>query len=88
MKGLDTMDKIKNLLNNLDKTDLKIIKCGLKLCFTILLFSVILLLFYLNASNNFFLYELGLSIFRTSIYVAVEIIVCGIVVDTLKKGIL
>lgn len=95
MKGLDTMDKIKNiiklnylkdLLANLDKTDLKIMKYGLKICFGILLFSVMLLSFYLTATHNVFLYELGITIFRVSTYIAVEFVVCGIVVDTIKKG--
>ena len=96
MKGLDTMDKIKNiiklkylkeLITNLDKTDLKIMKYGLKICLGILLFSVILLSFYLNATHNVFLYELGITIFRVSTYIAVEFVICGIVVDTIKKGI-
>ena len=95
MKGLDTMHKIKNiiklnylkdLLANLDKTDLKIMKYGLKICFGILLFSVMLLSFYLTATHNVFLYELGITIFRVSTYIAVEFVVCGIVVDTIKKG--
>lgn len=82
------MNKIKELINNLDKTDLKIMKSGLKLCFFVLLFSVLLLVFYLNYSHNFFLYELGLLIFKISCYIAVEFIVCGIIVDTIKKGII
>lgn len=97
MKGLDVMNKIKNiiklnylknLLHNLDKTDLKIMKLGLKICFSILLFSVLILSFYLTTNHKFFLYELGITIFRVSTYIAVEFIVCGIVVDTLKKNII
>ncbi len=88
------MDKIKNivklkylkeLLTNLDKTGLKIMKYGLKICLGILLFSVMLLSFYLNATHNVFLYQLGMIIFRISTYIAVEFVVCGIVVDTIKK---
>ena len=95
MKGLGIMDKIKDiiklnylkeLLINLDKTDLKIMKYGLKICLGILLFSVLLLTIYLSANHNVFLYELGISIFRVSTYIAVECVVCGIVVDTIKKG--
>ena len=94
MKGFDTMDKIKNivklkylkeLLTDLDKTDLKIMKYGLKICLGILIFSVMLLFFYLNATHNVFLYQLGMTIFRISTYIAVEFVVCGIVVDTIKK---
>lgn len=88
------MDKIKNvvklkylkeLITNLDKTDLKIMKYGLKICLGILIFSVMLLSFYLNATYNVFLYQLGMTIFRISTYIAVEFVVCGIVVDTIKK---
>lgn len=95
MKGFDIMKRIKRalklsylkeLITNLDKTDFKIMKYGLKICLIILLFSVFLLLLYLNAEHNFFLYELGITIFKVSTYIAVEFVVCGIVVDTIKKG--
>ena len=83
IKNILKLNYLKNLLTNLDKTDLKIMKFGLKICFSILLFSVLILSFYLTASHNFFLYELGLKI---STYIAVEFVICGIVVDTIKKG--
>ena len=95
MKGFDIMKRIKRalklsylkeLITNLDKTDFKIMKYGLKICLMILLFSVFLLLLYLNAEHNVFLYELGITIFKVSTYIAVEFVVCGIVVDTIKKG--
>ena len=79
------MDKIKSLFNNLDKTDLKIMKIGLKICFGILMFAIILLTFYLFAIHNFFLYELGLTILKLSFYFFVEFIICGIVADKVKK---
>ena len=86
IKNILKLNYLKNLLTNLDKTDLKIMKFGLKICFSILLFSVLILSFYLTASHNFFLYELGLTIFKISTYIAVEFVICGIVVDTIKKG--
>ena len=79
------MDKVKNLFNNLDKTDLKIMKIGLKVCFGILILGIILLTFYLFAIHNFFLYELGLTILKLSFYFFVEFIICGIVADKVKK---
>lgn len=87
IKEIIKLNYLKELLTNLDKTDLKIMKFGLKICLGILLFSVMLLSFYLNASHNVFLYELGITIFRISTYIAVEFVVCGIVVDTIKKEI-
>ena len=86
IKEIIKLNYLKDLLTNLDKTDLKIMKYGLKICLGILLFSVLLLLVYLNAVHNVFLYELGISIFRVSTYIAVEFVVCGIIVDTIKKG--
>ena len=79
------MDKIKNIFNNLDKTDLKIMKTGLRVSFGILLVATILLCIYLLFVHNIFLYNLGLSVFRLSTYIAVEFIVCGVVADLIMK---
>jgi hypothetical protein len=35
---------------------------------------------------NIFLYNLGLTIFRICTYIAVEFIICGIIVDKIKKS--
>ena len=81
------MEKLKNLFNNIDELDLKIMKNGLKFSFTILIISVIILTFYLCFKNNLSLYTLGLLLFRTSTYFAIEFIICGVIVDSIKKGI-
>ena len=78
------MENLKTLFNELDKTDLKIMKIGFKLCFGILLLASILLTNYL-ISNNIFLYNLGLAIFKLSTYIFIEFIICGVVVDKIKK---
>ena len=85
IKEIINLNYLKDLITKLDKTDLKIMKYGLKACFAVLIFSVILLLFYLNFTNKILLYELGINIFRVSTYIAVEFIICGIVVDRIKK---
>lgn len=79
------MKKFKNLFFNLDKTDLKIMKIGIKICFGILMLSILLLSFYLFGVHNFLLYELGLTVFKLSTYFFVEFIICGIVADMVKK---
>lgn len=79
------MDKIKNIFKNLDKTDLKIMKIGLKVSLGILLVAIILLCIYLLFVHNIFLYNLGLSVFRLSTYIAVEFIICGVVADLIMK---
>jgi hypothetical protein len=81
------MYKIKNIFNNLDDLDLKIMKIGLKVCFGILIFSIVLLSFYLVLIHTSFLYNLGITVFRLSIYLSVEVIICGIVADLIKKQI-
>ena len=81
------MKKLKTLFDNLDKTDLKIMKIGIKICFVISAISIILLSIYLIFAHSIFLYNLGLSIFRLSTYFAVEFIICGIVADVVKKQI-
>ena len=78
------MKKIKNLFDNLDKTDLKIMKIGMKFCFSLLMISIFLLSIYLSI-HNIFLYSLGLAIFRLSTYFAIEFIICGVVADIVKK---
>ena len=78
------MKKLKSLFNELDLIDLKIMKIGFKVCFVISLFSVFLLTNYL-LSNNIFLYDLGLTIFKLCTYIFVEFIICGFVIDKVKK---
>lgn len=79
------MDKIKSIFKNIDELTLKIMKCGLKVCFLILLISIFLLISYLIFDNNFFIYKLGLSLFKISTYFGIEFIICGIVVDFIQK---
>ncbi len=81
------MKRFKDLFDNLDKTDLKIMRIGIKFCFGILIIAIILLILYLSFIHTIFLYELGLAIFRLSTYIAVEFIICGFVADRVKKQI-
>lgn len=86
IKKIVSLSYLKDLFKNLDNIDLKIMKLGLKICFAILIFSTAILYFYLKAPHNIFLYNLGLTIFRICTYVAVEFIICGIIVDKIKKS--
>ncbi len=79
------MNKVKDLFKNLDKTDLKIMKIGLRISFFIILFSVFLLCIYLRFVHSIFLYNIAIAIFKLSTYIGIEFIICGIVVDTIKK---
>ncbi len=79
------MNNIKNLFNKLDKQDLKIMKNGIKICFLILMLSVFLLYMNMEFLHSIFIFDLAISIFKLSTYVAIEFIICGIVVDIIKK---
>lgn len=79
------MKKIIDSFKNLDEITYKIMKYGLKTCFVICIVSTIILFTYetLFASPN--LYHIGLSLFRLSLTFGIEFIICGIVVDSIKK---
>jgi len=85
---INFIHKIKNIFDNIDKKDLKIMRNGLKFCFLILLISIVILVTYLFFMNSIFIYEIGILIFQLSLYFAIDFIVAGIVVDTIQKQIL
>lgn len=81
------MNKFKDFFKNIDELDLKIMKKGLKFSFFLLSISVCLLLFYLILNKDLLLYNIGLSLFKVSTYFGIEFIVCGVIVDSIKKGV-
>ena len=78
------MQKIILGLKNLDKDTYKIMKYGLLFSGIVCLASVAVLLAYIFLGMNFF-YYLGMALMQSSFSFAVEFIVCGIVVDFIKK---
>ena len=78
------MQKLFLELKNLDKNIFKIMKYGLLFCGCVTLVSIAVLLTYIFLGSNFF-YYLGLSLMKSSFTFAVEFVVCGIVVDFIKK---
>ena len=79
---------LKNLINTfkeLDKLTFKIMKYGLKFCFAICILSVIILGTYNLFGLSPFLYYIGISLLRISIIFGIEFIICGLVVDGIKK---
>lgn len=79
------MKNIINSFKNLDKLTYKIMKHGLKACFGICIFSILILLTYETISFSPDLYYIGLLLFKLSSIFGIEFIVCGIVVDSIKK---
>ena len=81
------MNKFFLELKNLDKDTYKIIKYGLLFSGLVCLSAICILLIYIFLGISFF-YHLGLILIKSSFTFAVEIIVCGVIVDFIKnKGI-
>lgn len=78
------MQKMISELKNLDKETFKIIKYGLFFCTCIALGAVAVLLTYIFLGSIIF-YYLGLTLLKSSFTFAVEFIICGIVVDFIRK---
>lgn len=78
------MQKIFSELKNLDKDTYKIMNYGLLFCTCIALISAFILITYILGGSLFF-YHLGLTLLKSSFTFAVEFIICGIVVDFIRK---
>lgn len=69
---------------SLEKNVKKIMKYGFLFSFLVCVIAMVLLLSYeLFSSPD--LYYIGLSVFQLSLFFAVEFIICGIAIDTIKK---
>ena len=82
---------IKSIINsfkNLENITYKIMKNGIKYCFILCIISSIILFTYKTFLSNPNIYYIGLSLFKLSIYFIVEFIICGFVVDNIKKQII
>ena len=79
------LQKINNLLKNVNKKILKIMKYGLRFSFLICIIATAILCTYLLFYHDTFLYSLGLTSFRLGIILGIEFIVCGLSVDAIKN---
>lgn len=79
------LKKIITYYKNLDKNTYKILYKGLKFCFLLSFISAILLLIYILFFESPLIYYIGISLFKLSIIFSVEFIICGFVVDSIKK---
>ena len=79
--------KLVELFNNLEAKTKTIIKNGLKFCFIICIISLSILLTYNFIFSNPIIYNIGITLFQMSLFFSVEFLICGIVVDSLKKKI-
>lgn len=77
--------KFSENFKNLDKLTYKIMYNGLKFCFAICVLSVFILLAYSFAFTSPFMYYIGINLFKLSLIFAIEFVVCGFIVDGIKK---
>ena len=80
--------KIFNSFRSLDKLTKLIMMYGLKFCFMICLVSLVILLTYNFSFTMPILFTIGFILFRLSLIFGIEFIICGFVVDGIKKKII
>lgn len=78
------MQKILLELKNLDKSTYKIMKYGLLFSGIVCLSAIGVLLTYIFFGTSLF-YHLGLALLKSSFTFAVEFVICGIVVDFIRR---
>lgn len=79
------LKKLFENFKNLDKMTFKIMNYGFKFCFAICILSVFILCTYDLTLHSPFIYYIGIGLFRLSIIFGIEFIICGFVVDGIKK---
>lgn len=79
------LNKIIDVFKHLDKMTFKIMKHGLRFSSIICVLAVIILLTYDCTFPSPFIYYIGINLFRLSLIFGIEFIVCGFVVDGIKK---
>ncbi len=77
--------KVLDNFKSLDKLTFKIMNYGLKFCFAICVLSVLILLTYNLAFVSPFMFYIGINLFKISLIFGIEFVVCGFVVDGIKK---
>lgn len=70
---------------DLDKLTKIIMSHGLKFCLMICIISVIILLTYNFLYKIPIVFTIGFILFRLSLIFAIEFIICGFIVDKIKK---
>lgn len=79
---------VQNLISkvtNIDKSILNVIKNVFKVSFAICIMSVLILSMYILNPTSHITYLAGLSLFKSSLMIAVFGFICGISTDMLRK---
>ena len=82
------LKKIIDTYKNFEKTTNSIMNIGLSFCGFLCLISILILLTYNFIFTSPIMYYIGISLFRLSIIFSIEFIVCGFVVDGIKKQVI
>lgn len=77
--------KVLDNFRNLDKLTYKIMNYGLKFCFAVCILAALILFTYSFAISSPFMYYIGINLFKVSLIFGIEFVVCGFVVDGIKK---
>ena len=80
--------KILTGFKNLEDITYKTMKKGIKFCFAICIFSTIILLAYQFFFFSPSIYYIGISLLKLGISFMIDFIICGFVVDNIKKQII
>ena len=78
-------NKIEKKFKNLDNLVIKIMKNGLKFSCTLGIIALIILFTYTISLANPSIFNTGLLLLKLSLTFGVEFIICGIVIDSIKK---
>lgn len=79
------LKKLLDCFKNLDKLTYKIMNYGLRFSLTVGIISAFILFTYLCAFSSPLIYYIGINLFRVSLIFGIEFIICGFVVDGIKK---
>lgn len=77
---------LKDKFNSMEDKIKKILHSGFIFSFVICMIGISLLIAY-DFNSNLDLYYIGLSLFRLSLFFAVEFFICAFAIDTIKKQI-
>ncbi len=80
------IDKMKDTFQKLETQTKTIMKNGIQFCFFLCIISLIVLLTYDFMVENPLLFDIGIVLFKMSLLFSIEFLICGIVVDSLKKN--
>ena len=79
------INKIIDLFKHLDHVTCKIMKHGLIFCSILSFLAICILVIYNFTFPSPFFYYIGIHLLKLSFIFGIEFIVCGLVVDSIKK---